>query len=95
MGPMERRCSIGPSIRVSLFLQKFIAQKKHQQRFIYCEQPKLGVWWFPKMKYIELETGGKQWIFHWSLNIFTADLKPNTLTQSNGETISRKSVVAI
>jgi len=23
-----------------LFLQKFIAQKKDQQRFIYCEQPK-------------------------------------------------------
>jgi len=31
---------IGPSIRNSLFLQKFIAQKKDQQRFIYCEQPK-------------------------------------------------------
>jgi len=47
------------------------------------------------MKYIELETGGKQWIFHWSLYIFTADLKAITLTQSNGETISRKSVVTI
>ena len=28
MGPMEHGCSIGPSIRISLFLQKFIAQKK-------------------------------------------------------------------
>jgi len=37
---MERGCSIGPSIRISLFLQKFIAQKKDQQRFLYCEQPK-------------------------------------------------------
>jgi len=40
MGPMERGCSIDPSIRNSLILQKFIAQKKVQQRFIYCEQPK-------------------------------------------------------
>jgi len=31
-----------------------------------------------KIKYIEPETGGKQ-IFHWSLDIFTVDLKPNTL----------------
>jgi len=40
MGPIERGWSIGPSIRNSLFLQKFIAQKKDQKRFIYCEQPK-------------------------------------------------------
>ena len=40
MGPMERGCSTGPSIHISLFLQKFIAQKKDQQRFIYCKQPK-------------------------------------------------------
>ena len=32
---MEHGCSIGPSI-----LQKFIAQKKVQQKFTYCEQPK-------------------------------------------------------
>ena len=37
---MERGCSIGPSIRISLFSQMFIAQKKDQQRFIYCKQPK-------------------------------------------------------
>jgi len=36
MGPMEHECSIGPSIRNSLILQKFIAQNKVQQRFIYC-----------------------------------------------------------
>jgi len=95
MGPMERGWSIGPSIRISLFLQKFIAQKKVQQRFIYCEQPKQSVLWCQKIKYIEHETGGKQQIFHWSLYIFTGDLKPNTFTQSNGETISRKSVVTI
>jgi len=40
MGPMEGGCSIGPSIRISLFLQKFVAQKKDQLRFIYCKQPK-------------------------------------------------------
>jgi len=40
MGPMEHRYSIGPSIRNSLILQKFIAQKKVQQKFINCEQPK-------------------------------------------------------
>jgi len=40
MGSMERGCSTGPSVRISLFLQKFIAQKKDQQRFINCEQPK-------------------------------------------------------
>jgi len=39
MVPMERGCSIGPSVRISLFLQKFIAQKKDQHRYIYCEQP--------------------------------------------------------
>jgi len=38
MGPMERGCSNGPLIRNSLILQKFIAQNKVQQRFIYCEQ---------------------------------------------------------
>jgi len=37
---MERGCSIGPSVRIFLFLQKLIAQKKDQQRFFYCEQPK-------------------------------------------------------
>jgi len=37
---MEHGCSIGLAIRKSLILQKFIAQKKVQQRFIYCEQPK-------------------------------------------------------
>jgi len=40
MGLMERGCSIGLSTRISLFLQKFIAQKKDQLRFIYCKQPK-------------------------------------------------------
>jgi len=40
MGPMESGCSIGPTIRISLFLQKFIAQKKDQQRFVHCEQSK-------------------------------------------------------
>ena len=40
MGPMECGCSIGPSIRNSLNLQKFMAQKKVQQTFIYCEQAK-------------------------------------------------------
>ena len=40
MGPMEHRCSTGPPIRNSLILQKFIAQKKVQQKFIYREQPK-------------------------------------------------------
>ena len=39
-GTHGMRVSIGPSIRNSLFLQTFIAQKKDQQRFIYCEVPK-------------------------------------------------------
>jgi len=34
MGPMERGCSIGPSIRNSLILQKFIARKKAQQVYL-------------------------------------------------------------
>ena len=60
MGPMERGSSIGPSIHKSLFLQKFIAQKKDQQKFIFCEQPKWSILWRQKIKCIELETGGKQ-----------------------------------
>jgi len=74
MGSMERGCSTGPSVRISLFLQKFIAQKKDQQRFINCEQPKQSALWCQKIKYIELATGDKQYIFHWSLYVFTVDL---------------------
>jgi len=59
MGPMERRCFIGPSIRNSLILQKFIAQKKVQQRFTYCEQPKENVLCCQKIQYIERETSSK------------------------------------
>ena len=40
MEPIESKCSIGPSICNSLILQKFFAQNKDQQRFIYWEQPK-------------------------------------------------------
>ena len=48
MGPMERGCSKCPSIRNSLILQKFIAQNKVQQRFIYYEQPKFKVFYYVK-----------------------------------------------
>jgi len=37
---MEHGCSTGRLIRITLFLQTFIAQKKDQQRFIYCEKRK-------------------------------------------------------
>jgi len=40
-------------------LQNFIAQKKVQQRFIYCEQPKLSVLWCQKKQHIERETSSK------------------------------------
>jgi len=71
MGLMERGCSIGTSIRISLFLQKSIAQRKDQQRFIYCEQPKESVLWCQKIKYIELETGGKHDIPMATLHLYS------------------------
>ena len=40
MRSMEHGCSTGRLIRITLFLQTFIAQKKDQQRFIYCEKRK-------------------------------------------------------
>jgi len=48
-----------------------------------------------KIQYIERETSSKHLILHWPLYIFTAGQKPKTFTQSTGEKISRKPVVAI